>query len=80
MEAHVAVRHGRLRLTTLALTPPPGVAATHVVVTLEGPTPGPSHPVPATHAPTPDGAVLITFAAPVTLPANHTLRVQIRAA
>ena len=71
MEAHVAVKHGRLRLSTLTLSPPPSAENGRVVVTLEG------RPLTATHAVNKEGRLRLTLAHPLLLAAGQTLTVQI---
>ena len=74
MEAHVSVKHGRLRLTTLTLSPPPGVKNSRIVVTLGG------KPLTVAHAVGEEGQMRLTLAAPLLLAAGQTLAVQIGSA
>ncbi len=71
MEAHVAVKHGRLRLSTLTLSPPLGAENSRVVATLEG------RPLTATHAVNEEGRLRLTLAHPLLLVAGQALTVQI---
>ena len=71
MEAHVAVKHGGLRLSTLTLSPPPGAENGRVVVTLGG------RHLAATHAVNKEGRLRLTLAHPLLLVAGQTLTAKI---
>ena len=71
MEAHVAVKHGGLRLSTLTLSPPPGAENGRVVVTLGG------RHLAATHAVNKEGQLRLTLAHPLLLVAGQTLTAKI---
>ena len=71
MEAHVAIKHGSLRLSTLTLSPPPGAENGRVVVTLGG------RHLAATHAVNKEGRLRLTLAHPLLLVAGQTLTAKI---
>ena len=71
MEAHVSVKHGRLRLTTLTLSPPPGVKNSRVMVTLGG------KPLAATYAVNDEGRLRLTLTRPLLLATGETLAARI---
>ena len=71
MEAHVAIKQGRLHLSTRSLSPPPGVENDRVVFTLGG------KPLTATHAVTEVGRLRLTLAHPLLLVAGQTLTAKI---
>ncbi len=70
LQANLLVKHGQLRLKTLALTLPDGVASAKLQVTQAG------QPIPATLAR--DGVrVTITFATDTTIPSGQSLEIAI---
>ena len=71
MEASVTLKHGQLRLTTLTLSPPPGVATGQMVVSLGGKHVAASHTVDAA------GRLRLTLTHPVLIGTGQTLTAKI---
>lgn len=71
MAANVALKHGRLRLTMLTLSPPPGIAPEQMSVALNG------KRLEATHTVDAAGRLRLTFAHPAILEAGQTLTAHV---
>jgi len=71
MGAYIALKYGRLRLNSLALSPPRGAAAGPIKVMLG------EKPIAATHKADSEGRLQIAFTHPMTIAAGQTLSVQI---